>query len=65
MERKPYSKPTFTVVSIAPERGYASSIGDALSDLLFLDDLGITSTKATNSYSEHETWSNGSDHFWD
>jgi len=56
-DKKEYIAPVLTVVTFAMEKGYATSGPDPL--MLWEDQ------EAMEDYVPHDTWTSGSDNFWD
>ena len=66
MNKQPYITPAITVVEFRCEKGYAVSgvIGvpqEGLIELLNYEN----GSQETESFIPHDTWTDGSDHFWD
>jgi hypothetical protein len=59
--KQPYEAPKLTVVSFKMEKGYAASSGP-FSTLMFWEN---NETNQMEDYEEANTWTSGSNHFWD
>ncbi len=64
--KKPYISPSLTIVEFRTERGFATS-GDfpQAGMLLLLFNPNSTPSYETETFSTHNTWTEGSDSFWD
>lgn len=62
MDKKPYISPSLTIVEFRTERGFATQQAGML---LILFNPNNTPSYETETFSTHNTWTEGSDSFWD